>query len=120
MNSMVRLKRLGLILLTALLLALPAWAQALWGDEDFVPASGGTLNNLTVHIDAAREVSSTVALTFNTTGPTVTLPVTVTIPAGETSVIYSATFAAGQAGDVVTINMTDDLLNTASTFVTYE
>lgn len=83
----------------AALLALPAFAQALWIDTLDVDSSGATVYVL---VEAEASTSEqTIALAYDSTGPNVTGPATVSVPAGDSSVLVPVEVGEGYSGDAV-------------------
>ena len=87
----------------AALLAIPAFAQALWWDDGTVGASGDTV----VLTAAAERRSSaqTINIAYDSTGPTVSGPSSISIPAGATSGSFTVTTGAGYEGDEIWVGM---------------
>jgi hypothetical protein len=99
-NRLVALAATGAV---ALALALPAFAQALWIDETYVDPSGGTVA-VAIHADS-KSTSQTVSLAYDSDGPAVSGPSTVTVPARTTVVNVPVTVGAGDSGSTVWVGM---------------
>src|SRR5687768_5689107 len=87
----------------AALLALPAFAQALWIDDGVVKASGDVA---LIGVSAEpRSSAQTVNIAYDSTGPSVSGPSSISIPAGATSGSFSVTTGEGFPGDEIWVGM---------------
>jgi hypothetical protein len=87
----------------AALLALPAFAQALWWVDDVVDRRGDTK---VIGVAAERRSSAqTVNIAYDSTGPSVSGPSSISIPAGETSGSFTVTTGEGFEGDEIWVGM---------------
>jgi hypothetical protein len=84
-------------------LALPAFAQALWIDETYVDPSGGVVP-IAVHADS-KSTSQTVTISYDSDGPAVSGPSSITLPAYSTSANFNVTVGPGESNSTVWVGM---------------
>ena len=90
-----------LAVLCAALLVIPAFAQAIWSDYRVEDASA---EPQTVPVTAYAGQSSnpqTITVSYYSDGPTVMVPQTVVVPAGQTSVTFNVAVGPTAVGDAV-------------------
>lgn len=89
----------------AALLALPAFAQAFWWDYDDDDASVSGTVSITAMAEP-RSYPQTISVAYESTGPAVSGPSSVTVSAGQTSTEFDVWHGTGQSGDEIWIGMT--------------
>ncbi|MFN3652251.1 MAG: hypothetical protein ACK47B_21950 [Armatimonadota bacterium] len=111
-RSVVSWLALALLAATGLFAARPALAHFVWGESPSASApeldSGGGTIGLTVKFDSAVNYDRVVTLTGSSSGPSFSIPQSVTVTAGNTSAPYQMTYGSGSFGsDWINIHMSD-------------
>lgn len=84
-------------------LALPAFAQALWIDETYVDPTGGVVP-VAIHADS-KSTSQTVSIAYDSDGPSVSGPTSVTLAPRATSATFNVTVGPGASNSTVWVGM---------------
>jgi hypothetical protein len=84
-------------------LAIPAFAQALWIDETYVDPTGGVVP-VAIHADN-KSTSQTVTIAYDSDGPAVSGPSSITLAPHVTSANFNVTVGAGASNSTVWVGL---------------